>query len=189
MPEKRKSNSKRGLGSLHQGEKREKNSFCPPQKSSWPGALVVFKSDSGARLCGLQALGRRRARGNVGQWQQKGPGPREGTSGRVLGEVGLRSEARVGAVGRVLCSCCFSFTCTKDTEELAPLSCVGHFLLKIYVFWHRIVWRGLEWAVGRSEPLGPFSVESGDLGARPASSANRGGHSPWLPPESPSADT
>ena len=33
IPEKRKLNSKRGLGLLHQGKKREKNSFCsPPEK-------------------------------------------------------------------------------------------------------------------------------------------------------------
>ena len=57
MPEKKKLNSKRGLDSLHQGKKREKNSFCsPPEKKLAYHLVGVSKVTLGASLLSVGKL-------------------------------------------------------------------------------------------------------------------------------------
>lgn len=110
MPEKKKLNSKRGLDSLHQGKKREKNSFCsPPEKKLAYHLVGVSKVTLGASLLSVGKLAAISPSRRVEQWrayveelQKKkkmesgiwgfAEGRGRGTLACVLEEVGVGSD-------------------------------------------------------------------------------------------------
>lgn len=164
MPEKRKLNSKRGLGSLHQGKKREKNSFCsPPEKKLAYHLVDVSKVTLGASLFSVGKLAAISPSRRVEQWRayveelQKKKKKKWNLESEALlrvegGGLWLVSWRRweLGAMD-ALRGCWFSYTeavllwsLLKDTEELDSVQCwiVFFLLLALRMF---LNCRGGDW--------------------------------------------
>ena len=163
MPEKRKLNSKRGLGSLHQGKKTEKNSFCsPPEKKLAYHLAGVSKVTLGASLFSVGKLAAISPSRTMEQWRAYVGELQKKKKWNLGSEALLRVEGgglwpvswrrwELGAMD-ALGGCWFSYieavllwSLLKNTEELDSVQCWIVFFLLLLALRMFLNCRGGDW--------------------------------------------